>query len=277
MAKIVPYTKNRQLIYDLLARAKKYHSTLTTTLDLDVTETLAALARARAAGRVLGLMPTMIKATSLTLKKYPRLNHHLFHGVLRRYEVDFEEISCNLVIMREAPSGEKVLLPVILRRSDEMTIDAIQEIVVHHQRTPLAELPQLAQMERIKKMPGPLLRLFSFKARSDHRFYLKYFGTYGFSPLLHEDERGVAETSIGVAAHSIANTGAVFFPFALRDKPVVVDGQLGVRKVLAMTLGVDHNIADGYDAVLAGLHLQKLLSRPEQLGLPAAAPASLSA
>lgn len=267
MARIVPFSKNRQAIYDLLTRAKRFHATTSTTLELDVGALYAALAAARAAGRQVGFVAALVKATSLVMVEHPRLNQHLFHGPLGKYAVDFEEVSANLIVMRDGEGGEKVLLPLVLRGSDRLSVDEITAHITHHQRAPLAELPAFAAVERLKRIPGPALRLFSYLSRADHRFYRKFFGTYGFSPLLHEDERGVAETSIGVAAHSLANTGSAFFPFAVADKPRVVDGRTEVRKVLSMMVAVDHFLVDGYDAVLAGLTLQKLLSRPERLGL----------
>jgi pyruvate/2-oxoglutarate dehydrogenase complex dihydrolipoamide acyltransferase (E2) component len=267
MTKLVPRSANRDAIYDLLTRAKRYHATLTNTLDLDVGPLYAALERARAAGRVVGFIPSLVKATSLLMVKYPRLNHHLFHGLFRRYEVDFEEVSANLVLMRKGEGDEKILLPLVLRHSDRMTVDEITTTIVHHMTAPLESLEQFAAIQRVKKLPRLALRWFSYKCRSDHRHYLKYFGTYGFSPLLHEDVRGVAESNLGVSGHSIANTASVFFPFSVRDKPIAVAGRVELQKTLAIIIGIDHFVVDGYDAVLAGLYLQKLLAEPALLGL----------
>ena len=40
MAKIIPYTKNREVIYDLLTRAKKFHCSVGGTYEFDVTNLL---------------------------------------------------------------------------------------------------------------------------------------------------------------------------------------------------------------------------------------------
>jgi len=54
----------------------------------------------------------------------------------------------------------------------------------------------------------------------------------------------------------------------IADKPVVVDGQIAIRKMMTMTLSADHRVVDG---VLAARFLQKvkdLLEAPYILALP---------
>lgn len=267
MPRIVPYTKNRDAIYDLLSRAKRFHCTSTSIHELDVTALLDALARRRATGRRISFVAALVKATSLTLARHPRLNHHLFHGPLRKYEVDFEQIACNLIMLRRAESGEKILLPVIIDDSDAKSVDDIQDVIDYHQRTPLAELPQIQGIEKMKKLPRIAMRAFSYMCRADHRFYRKFFGTYGLSPLLVETEDGVVEGKLGVPGHSVANTCTAFFPAGVSDEPRVIDGQLATRKVLSMMLAVDHYLVDGHDGLLAVRDLAGLLASPSALGV----------
>jgi hypothetical protein len=270
MSRIVPYTKNREVIYDLLTRAKRFHSTLSTNLDIDATEVLAALDRARAAGRKVGFLATLVKATSLVLRKHPRLNHHLFHGLFRKYEVDFEEVACQIIILREAADGERILLPLVFPRSDELSVDEIHAQLVHHQTAPLAELPQIEAVERIKKLPRLALKYFSYKCRSDHRFYRRYFGTFGLSPLILEEDGVVKESVLGTSGHSVANTGCAFFPFAVGDQPAVVGGEVVPRKILSMMMAGDHFLVDGHDLFRAAHYLRLLFAHPGRLGLPLA-------
>ena len=271
MPRIVPYTKNREVIYDLLTRAKRFHSTLSTNLDIDVTLVLEAIERARAAGRNVGFLATLVKATSLVLRKHPRLNHHLFHGLFKKYEVDFEEVACQIVILREAPDGEKVLLPIVFPHSDELSIDEIHASLTHHLTAPLAELPQVQAVERVKKMPRLALRYFSYKCRSDHKFYRRYFGTFGLSPLIVEDDGVVKESVLGTSGHSVVNTGCAFFPFAVGDQPAVVGGEVVPRKTLSMMMAGDHFLVDGHDLFRAAHYLRLLFAHPGRLGLPLAA------
>ena len=265
--KLVPFSRNREAIYDLLSRAKRYHATTSVLLEPDVTALLAALAARRAAGRPLGLLACLVKATSLLLAEHRRLNHHLFHGLFRKYVVDFERVACNLVMLRTADTGERILLPVVIERSDELSLDEIQGVITHHLRTPLGELPQIQALERLKRLPRFVLSLFSYRCRSDHRFYRRFFGTYGLSPLFAEDDGGVREGQPGVPTHSISNTCSAFFPSGVADKAVVMDGQVVVRKKLAMMFSADHFLVDGHDILFAALALERLLADPSRLGL----------
>ena len=141
-AKVVPFTKNREVIYDLLTRAKRFHCSITTTWEFEVSALEAARREVSVDGRPLGLTACLIKATSLVLARYPRLNHHLFHGLFRKYEVAFDTIRCNLVVVRKGPEGERILLPLIFERSDALSVVEIQEQINHHRFTKLEDLPQ---------------------------------------------------------------------------------------------------------------------------------------
>jgi hypothetical protein len=122
-------------------------------------------------------------------------------------------------------------------------------------------------MQRLKKLPRPALRAFSFLCRSHHGFYRRHFGTYGVSPLLQENEAGVIDSGIGVPTSIHANTCAAFLPASVADQPRVVAGEIVVRKVLTLLLALDHFLVDGHDGFLAVRHLEKLLAEPARLGL----------
>ena len=54
-----------------------------------------------------------------------------------------------------------------------------------------------------------------------------------------------------------------------KEKPVVVDGQIVIRKMLPLTLGFDHRVADGADAARFVSDLVRQLSDPNLLLLEA--------
>jgi len=267
--KSVPYTKNREAIYGLLTRAKRFHSPMTASLDMDVAPVCDAIAAARAAGRDVGFLAALVKATSIVMRKHPRLNHHLFHRSFgRKLEVDFGEVSCNLVMLREQADGEKILLPLILRRSDELELDAIHQEIRRHREAPLEQLPSFQAIQRVKKLPRVALSLFSYKCRSDPGFYLKYFGTYGLSPLILEDAEGQPRDSVlGMGGHSVFNTACAFFPFAVGERAVAEGGELRARRTMSVTVGVDHYLVDGHAMFTAAHTLRLLLAHPGRLGL----------
>jgi hypothetical protein len=267
MARIVPFTKNREVIHDLLKRSQRFHATCSGQHEIDVTDLLAVLDARRAAGDPVSLNAVLIKATSLLLRKYPRLNHHLFHDLFgRRFEVDFENICCNVVLLRRH-RGEAILLPVLLEDSDRLPVEEIDDVLNHHKRAPLDELPQLEGLQKLKRMPWFMLKLFSFKARSDPRFYRRYFGTYGFSSGILDGPSGVKIDEGPTVTHALANTATGFLPTSVAERPLVRDGEVVIRKMLSITVLIDHYVLDGHEAFLAMRYLARLLGRPAKLGL----------
>jgi pyruvate/2-oxoglutarate dehydrogenase complex dihydrolipoamide acyltransferase (E2) component len=263
VSRIVPLSKNRIAIIDLLARAKRFHCPVTTAWQFDVDELNKARRDVQVNGHHLTMTACIIKATSLMLQAHPRFNHHLFTGLLGRYEVAFDQICCTLIILRRSANRERLLFPLRLENSDQLTVTEIQDIIDRHKYGTLENLEQFQAMERIKRMPRVAMSWFSYKSRSDYRFYRKYFGTYGISEM--------AIGSFGPrGGHVIANTAAAFVIGPLLDVPEVESERVVIKKKQGLTLISDHFVLDGVD-ILEGMRtLQKLLRNPSQLGLSTA-------
>lgn len=262
--KKVPYSKNREAIYDLLTRAKRYHCNSHSVHELDAEPLLHAVRLRREAGRPVRFHAYLVKATSLVMQRFPRLNHHLFHTPLGKREVDFEEIACNLIMLRE-DDGEEVLLPVVIERSDQLSVDEISDVLTYHLTTPLNELPQIQGVQKLKRLPRPALKLFSFLSRSSPRFYRRFFGTYGMSSLIPEGPDGPMMVDLGQVTHTVHNTAAAFVPTALGPRPRMVGDRVEIRPTLTMMLGIDHYVVDGHDGVRCMAYLNKLLLQPGKL------------
>jgi pyruvate/2-oxoglutarate dehydrogenase complex dihydrolipoamide acyltransferase (E2) component len=258
--RIVPFTKNRQVIYDLLTRAKRYHCPVTSTIRFEVDALEAARRATKVDGKPVGLTAVMVKATALVLKAHPRFNHHMFHGLFGKYEVAFERIRCNMIVLKRGPDGERILLPLIVEDADQKSVVEIQQAIDAVRRAPLEELPQFQAIERVKKLPRLALRWFSYKVRSDHRYYARYFGTYGLSSM-------TSKRANAHALHTVANTAAAFLFGSVVSAPVVRGGEVVPGKVLDVALVADHYVLDGIDMVEGVRTLRGLLERPERLGL----------
>jgi hypothetical protein len=266
MTRRVPFTKNRETIYEFLSRAKRFHATSTSINEIDVTALCAHLDERRAAGNPATFLAHFVRATGLMMKRYPRLNHHLFHTPLGKREIDFEEIVCTLVLTRKH-ERELILLPVNIEAPHDRSVDDIDRFISHHRKAPLEELPQFRGFQQMKKMPRPALRLFSYLCRSNPTFYRKFFGTYGISPMLSEGDDGVFEGSRGVPTMAYANTCTAFIPATVADHARVVDGKIVARRIFTLMVAVDHYLADGADGYMAMRYLDKLMSDPARLAL----------
>lgn len=256
--KIAPFSKNRELIGDQLTRARDHHLVVSTEHEIDLTEVLPKLERARQAGFPATVVSYFIWCTGRVLADEPRLNRHCFHGWLRRYEVDFEEVSCTTVVSRRGATGEEILLPLLLRNIDRMSLRAVGEALQEAKTAPLETLPQLAAIERIKKAPLLLLRWFSYKARTDPHFYIRHFGTYGVSSNL-------AKNHGPVGGHTFGNTGCAFLPGTLREVPRVVGGAVVPRWILHTLFLADHYVLDGADIARGTEALRRRMEDPNAL------------
>ncbi|MHC4830089.1 MAG: 2-oxo acid dehydrogenase subunit E2 [Planctomycetota bacterium] len=252
----VPFTKNRQVIYDMLTRARRFHCSVNGTYNFDVTETLQRLREARRAGRSVSFTALLVQATSQLLERYPRLNRHIFHGLFgRRRVVAFDHVSCTLIVQRSGPDGEAILFPLVLRDSNRMTLEEIYKTIQHHRTADLETLPQMVALERLKRLPGFVLRWISYKIRSDPRFYERYFGTYGLSSLM----------TMGWGLDSgatLANVCSTFLPATISERPVCRDGKVEPRRMLTMMCVFDHYILDGQEMTQAMKALRPMLESP---------------
>lgn len=252
----VPFTANRQVIYDFLSRASRFHCPVSASLEMDITETLARIEAEKEGGRSIGLVAFLVKATARLLEVHPKLNHHVFTSWFGRVrEVAWDQINCTLIVARDGPGGEEMLFPMVIRVANELTVDAVHDLIRQHKQKRVEDLKQLKAMERIRKMPRFALRWFSYKTRSDPTFYAKYFGTYGLSSLLQPD-------GPGVGGATVANTASAFLPGTIMQRPRVIDGEIVPRTVLSMGVVIDHYVVDGMEALRAGRTLQSLVEDP---------------
>lgn len=239
--RIIPFTANRLLITDLLTRAKEYHCSITAVFEYDVTELLEGIEAARAAGREVGLVAVLVKATAMVMEKHPRMNHHLFRRWGRWLEVEFDHINCTLIVARDGgPNGEQVLFPIRVDDANQKTVEEIHAWIRWHKQTPLEEVPQFQALQNVKKMNWFALKWFNYKARSDPEFHQKYFGTYGLSSMVR---RGWG----GVSGSGVSNAASGFVPATIRALPRVVDGEIAIRQVMTLGLVADHYLLDGVD------------------------------
>jgi 2-oxoglutarate dehydrogenase E2 component (dihydrolipoamide succinyltransferase) len=58
---------------------------------------------------------------------------------------------------------------------------------------------------------------------------------------------------------------AILGMHAIKDRPVVVDGQITVRPMMYLALTYDHRIIDGREAVTFLVRIKQLLEKPERM------------
>ena len=246
----VAFTRHRELVYDTLQRSQKFHCPVGYVYEIDVTDLEQ---RIKELASPVSITSYLIKSTSLVIQRYPRLNHHLFRGLLgKRREVRFREINCNLNIERTGSDGEAMLFPVVIEKANERSLEDIHSIVEHYRTADLDVLPQIQRVSNVRRLPRLILKLLSFKLRSSPKFYEKYFGTYNMS--------SVTEVDWGpIAGNVVLSTAVGFWPRVILSKPSVVDDQIVIRRILNIWIYVDHYLLDGPDIRNAMAELKEML------------------
>ena len=124
-----PLSKNRLVIFDLLTRTQRDHASVTGVFHWDVTDTLARIERDRQRGRDVGFAAYVLKATSRIMVEYPKLNRRLFRRWYGPRQVTWNEVSCNLIVARKGKDDEDILLPVVLRNTDQSTVEDLHRAI----------------------------------------------------------------------------------------------------------------------------------------------------
>ena len=256
--KTIPFDANRQIVYDLLTRAKKFHCPVGSTVDLDITETYEKKLKLQASGCDFSFVSFLIKATALLLEKRPVLNRHIFHGMFSKKIVQFEDIICTTIVEKKNADGKSFLLPLNIKNPHKMELEDIYSLIKGVKKTSLEQNEQMKSFKKIRKLPLWIVKLFSFKVRSSPDFYIKHFGTYGLSSLLEEN-------SPVISANTLCNTGSAFIPGNISDKVVIKDNIMQTRKILSIYLMFDHYLLDGMQMYHAMRDFQEIVEKAEFL------------
>ena len=249
-----PLTKNRLFIYHMLRRARLSHSPLSINYLWDAHDVLERLERLSQENGKVGLTALVIKATGDLLGEHPRLNTRLFRGLSRLPLVSYRHVSCSTVVARKDSTGEEILLPLVIRNVNQLSVRQIQEQLTYYKTASLENLEQQTGVAKSKNLPDWLMYWIHRRFRSDPVFTEKQIGsTYAVSALVHRN-------SGAVAGHTpVIQTS--FFPGNIEERVVPYRGEPAIRKMLTFTIVVDHCVVDGSDIYQAGFSLQeKLLS-----------------
>jgi len=250
-------SNNRVFIYHLLRRMLKFNCPMSGTFHFDVTDLYAEIKKLKKEGRSVGLISCLVKATSLIMEEYPRMNNRIFHTLFGKREVTYDSIHCGLTAVRIDPKGEEVILPIIIKDANKASIEKIHQFIKDNKTKPLEELESYEWLQRSRRLPRFLIPFVHFLFRSNPKFTAKNSSTYAISSVMDEE-------SALVASHSPANQ-STFFPISLKDSPAVHEGVIKVRKILAITFCMDHFLVDGMDVQRCGKILKNYLENPQDI------------
>jgi pyruvate dehydrogenase E2 component (dihydrolipoamide acetyltransferase) len=232
--KRTPFRGVRRKIAEAMVRSKFTAPHFTVVEEVDVTELVKLREQAKAIGAESNVkvtfMPFIMKATALSLAKYPMLNGHLDEATQELVHYQY----VNLGIAMDTENG--LIVPVI----KEVQSKGILEIA--------AELAELAERTRAGKVKSEELKGSTFSITNAGNIG----GTLA-TPIINFPDVAI----LGV--HRIMKKpGVVETPQG--DK-------IEVRQYMNFSCSVDHRLADGADGARFLVYLKKLLENPGLLAL----------
>jgi chloramphenicol O-acetyltransferase len=233
-------------------------------MEVDATNVLAFIERARAAGHRVTATHVVGCAVAHALHEVPDFNVRIRGGkVFARDTVD--------VFFITAVEGGRSLSGVKIERTDDKPIyEVAAELADRATRMKQGDDPDFARTKSMMEaMPVPLLRVslrFSAWIAGDHDRDLKALSVKR-SPFGSAMITSVGMFGLPLGFAPLARfykVGLLVLVGEIADEPVAIDGQVEIRPILPITATIDHRYADGW-------HISQLL-KPfrEYLADPAA-------
>ncbi len=236
------------------------------TADIDVTKAMDFIKKEREKGHYLTITHLVAAAIGRTLGlKVPEVNIYLRRGKLIPREDVIVTIAVNM-----GSGGE--MSSVRIRQAHQKTVyDIAQEIVDKAKMSrDGTENKTMKKKHSLSKVPWPFRRWVFVLLKwitNDLGVELKSLG------LAHDSFGSVLLTNIG--SHGLTTGFAALFPASrlpavvamgkVEDKPVVVDGEIVIRKMITLSGVFDHRIMDGFHGGAMSTHVKNYLENPERL------------
>lgn len=225
-------------------------------VEFDVTDARQRLAESGNKGEKRSFTAWLIRCIGQAVSE-----HRLLHGIRkgRRKVVVFDHVDISLMVEREI-NGNKVPLPLIIRRTEEKSIGEIFLEISGGKVEPLSEKSDYVLGRNKKRpltkiyyyLPGYLRRLFWKMLIANPKLTKKMMGT-------------VMVTSVGMVGNfhgwviPVSVHPLCFAVGSIVKKPGVIGNDIKIRDYLYLTVLADHDVIDGAPAVRALARLKELV------------------
>lgn len=258
---VVQPSLERQLAMDAFAALPAGHP-MAGFIELDVTDALTALDRLKKRGVRVSLFAFVVRAIGVAISEHPDLNL-VRHG---KRLARFEDVDISVPVEVETPEGRFPKEVVVRRAQHKSAPEIFAELEggrTRHVRTgDTGEEDRWSHrlMRLVRHLPRFVrLAVIRFVLRSAFRIKARAGTTLVTSVGKFASIPGHQLTLITGPRASSYVVGAVV------EKPWAHAGQLALRKVLAITIVVDHDLVDGAPAARFALRLQQLIESADGL------------
>jgi len=185
--------------------------------------------------KAITMLPVLVKATALAIERNPEANAILFKKLFGYRIVSFDRADVNVPITRNIDGARFTFLATV-RDAARKPLADIQDEISQVQRCPAERLPQVARLRRFAHLPLWVARLFHAGMTRSPALYIRNAGTCGLT---------IMDAPWGDNFFPIGPTSAVFSIGGVRQEPVVRNGQIVIRRMMNVCLGVDNFVVPG--------------------------------
>lgn len=256
----------RRLTVDAFDALPAMHA-MSAFMEIDVTAAQERIARLRAQGVQVSLFAHVVHSVGVALGEHPELNV-LRHG---RRIARFEDVDVSIPV-EVGTGGGKVPLQMVIRRAQDKGAPEIYAEIAeakdrHRDRGDLGDEDRWARRLSglARFVPPPVRRWLVRRITANALLVKRRSGT-------------TMVTSVGkfaaipgfVTSFAAGPRATTFILGSIVDKPVVREGRIVVRSILALTCIFDHDVVDGAPAARFATRLKELIEDASDLRTPMA-------
>jgi len=257
--RIEPIPRERAVIVDGLSVGARRHM-VHALLEIDVTRARRILAARRGAtGEGLSFTAFVVAAAARAIAEHRHLNAY---RDWRNRLVVFDDVDVATLVEFEAG---RVAVPHVIRAANRKSVQEIHDEIRAVQSRPARSPQHAGWMQRLApRVPGLLRRLFLRVLRRCPLRLRRMAGTTVVTAVGMFAGRGGGWAIGIVPLHTLGLTlGGIV------ERPVMEEGRIVTRELLAVTVSVDHDIVDGAPAARFVRRLRELIEAADGLDSPA--------
>ena len=253
-----PFLKIRSGYLDVLAAGRR-KNIIHGLIEIDVTDLQRVLGEREAAGEPLSFTAALMHAVARAVDE-----DRILHAYRRRNRIIlFDDVDINTQIEVDV-SGQKIVQSLLIRAANRKSVEQLSREIRSGQQGNAAGERRYRGTLAFLSIPGPIRALLWRAVMSNPLWFKRFGGTVGMSSIGMFGPGGgwgipIAPPTLMITVGGIAT------------KPRYIDGSLQPRKMLDLTISVDHDLVDGAPAARFARRLADLVESADGLRSPPAA------
>lgn len=238
--KIQKFPKSRIATLDICEIGKRKHH-VTGLIELDISKSREKIRQYnRNSSTKISFTAWIINVICSTISKYETPSSYL-KG--KNKLIIFDDINVSIIVEKDI-NGQKVPIPLIIEKANEISIEAIS-IQINNAKNKQLTNNDIVLQKKADRLERIYYMLPGFLRRSVWKYILRH-------PKLAFSKMGnVAITSIGM----MGQIKGWFIPISIHPicfglgsiikKPIIIDDKIEIREMLNMSILIDHDVIDG--------------------------------